>query len=43
MRRKGELSAAAIDNGWPVSKRVNSSKADGNNATPIDPVELAAA
>jgi hypothetical protein len=28
---------------WPVSKRVISSKADADNATLIDPVELAAA
>ena len=25
---------------WPVSKRVNSSKADDSDATPIDKVEL---
>ena len=28
---------------WPVSKRVNSSKADAEDATLIDKVELAAA
>jgi hypothetical protein len=28
---------------WPVSKRVNSSKADADDATLIKPVELAAA
>jgi len=28
---------------WPVSKRVNSSKADADDATLIEPVELAAA
>jgi putative SOS response-associated peptidase YedK len=28
---------------WPVSKRVNSSKADADDATLIDKVELAAA
>ena len=28
---------------WPVSKRVNSSKADADDATLIDPVKLAAA
>jgi putative SOS response-associated peptidase YedK len=28
---------------WPVSKRVNSSKADADDATLIDPVELKAA
>ena len=28
---------------WPVSKRVNSSKADADDATLIDRVELAAA
>ena len=28
---------------WPVSKRVNSSKADGDDATLIEPVEFATA
>ena len=27
---------------WPVSKRINSSKADMNDATLIEPVKLAA-
>jgi hypothetical protein len=27
---------------WPVSKRVNSSKADADDATLIEPVQLAA-
>jgi hypothetical protein len=28
---------------WPVSKRVNSSKADADDATLIEPIELKAA
>jgi putative SOS response-associated peptidase YedK len=28
---------------WPVSKRVNSSKADADDATLIEPIEVAAA
>jgi putative SOS response-associated peptidase YedK len=28
---------------WPVSKRVNSSKADADDATLIDPIQVAAA
>jgi hypothetical protein len=28
---------------WPVSKRINSSKADANDATLIDPIEMTVA
>jgi putative SOS response-associated peptidase YedK len=49
-RRGGEAGAAflkPVPNGylqrWPVSKRVNSSKEDADDATLIERIELAAA
>ena len=41
--RVSEGSADDLLQRWPVSKRVNSSKADTDDATLIEPVELAVA
>jgi putative SOS response-associated peptidase YedK len=45
LQNRNELLKPAADNvlqRWPVSKRVNSSRADGDDATLIDKIELPA-